>query len=1128
MQNYDFFPFKGKKKGVFCLLLCLISMFMAPLPSDAQTQGNETQTKKKETVSKTLDLITSISGYIFMYSEAVHATLDKLVEISYANKTGDQLLDELCKKMGYGYKKEGKQVVLSLLPQPTSKNTNSQNQTKRTLTGVIKDAISLDPIPGAVLQIKGSYQGVATDKDGQYSIQVTSKDELIVSCLGYHNKTVLVGDLGVLDIMLEPEKQELAEVVIIGAGQQRKVSVTGAITSTKGVFLKAPTSNLTSNLAGQLAGVVSIVNSGEPGTGAEFYIRGISTFGGRSTPLILLDGVEISSSDLDNIPAESIESFSILKDASATAIYGARGANGVMLVTTKSGTENTKARINVSVENSVVQPVNVIDYVGGVKWMEIYNEATLARNSMAELKYSDDRINYTRQRINPYVFPDVDWYDIIFKDFAMNQRANINVQGGGSKVTYYMSIQANHDTGLLDIPKNYSFDNNINRWNYTFQNNISYKITPTTKVDLRMNAQIGTRKSPNTSTTEIFNQVYRSNPVTFPAVFPAEDDDKHIRFGSAVMSSSRYFENPYATMLNSFREENTNTLNTSLNIDQKLDFITKGLSVTALVNFKNYSQSAYSRSLKPYYYSVVNGSWDESSPNSFVLSQLQQGTEFIEQSGISRYNDNTFYFDARINYIRNFGDHSVSGMLMYMQRQYRSDVLPQRNQGISGRFTYDYKNRYLVEVNFGYNGTERLKKGNRFELFPAISLGWVISNENFMTSVASAINYLKLRASYGLVGSDETGLQAGASHFLYIDQILLNGGYMFSSGPAGGYRPATGSPVVTKYKVENARWEVARKFNVGLDFRLFNMFDVTVDYFYDRRSRILMKREMFPDIMGYYYDVPWSNIGKVDNQGVEFSINWNKKIADDFFIDFRGNFTYTSNKYVYVDEPNYPHVWQTKTGRPLSTTVGYVADGLFSSQEEIDIWADQSSFGSVIMPGDIKYRDINGDGKISEEDQVMLSSYGNVPRMQYGLGLNIQYKRFDFGIFFTGSAMREIMINGISPFCANDTNERNLMSFIADDYWSVNNPNPNAKYPRLGVLNSQITNNMQPSSYWMRNAGFIRFKTLELGYNFPHCRIYINGDNIAVWSPFKLWDPSLWYNSYPLQRTFNIGAQLKF
>ena len=423
--------------------------------------------------------------------------------------------------------------------------------------------------------------------------------------------------------------------------------------------------------------------------------------------------------------------------------------------------------------------INVIDYVGGVKWMEIYNEATLARNSMAELKYSDDRINYTRQRINPYVFPDVDWYDIIFKDFAMNQRANINVQGGGSKVTYYMSIQANHDTGLLDIPKNYSFDNNINRWNYTFQNNISYKITPTTKVDLRMNAQIGTRKSPNTSTTEIFNQVYRSNPVTFPAVFPAEDDDKHIRFGSAVMSSSRYFENPYATMLNSFREENTNTLNTSLNIDQKLDFITKGLSVTALVNFKNYSQSAYSRSLKPYYYSVVNGSWDESSPNSFVLSQLQQGTEFIEQSGISRYNDNTFYFDARINYIRNFGDHSVSGMLMYMQRQYRSDVLPQRNQGISGRFTYDYKNRYLVEVNFGYNGTERLKKGNRFELFPAISLGWVISNENFMTSVASAINYLKLRASYGLVGSDETGLQAGASHFLYIDKYFSMGDICF-------------------------------------------------------------------------------------------------------------------------------------------------------------------------------------------------------------------------------------------------------------------------------------------------------------------------------------------------------------
>lgn len=1122
----SYFLFLLTRKMIYLLLLGLFltGLFSQSVMLNAQTVKKSEQTKHQTTIRSVLDYITKKSGYAFMYPESIRTNLDKGIEISFENKDVDSILDELCKKEGYTYKKRGKQITLSITP--TKQNSSPTSKASRELVGIIKDAITGETIIGAIVQIKNTDYGVLSDIEGRYAINVTTDSELEVRSIGYRSQTLLASNLGILDINLTPDNQELSEIVVVGAGHQRKVSVTGAITSVKGASLRAPSSDLTSNLAGQLAGVVAVAKSGEPGSGSEFYIRGISTFGGRATPLILLDGVEISSSDLNNIPVESIDGFSILKDASATAIYGARGANGVMLVTTKNGIENTRARINISLENSFLQPTNRIEYVDGATWMQVYNDATIARNPNAITKYSDEQIKYTREGINPYVYPNVDWYNLIFKDYTMNQRANINIQGGGSKVTYYMSLQANHDTGLLNVPKTYSFDNNINRWGYTFQNNIAYQVTPTTKVDLRMNAQIANRKSPNSSTSDIFNLVYNSNPVTFPATFPAADGDSHIKFGSATMSSGRLYDNPYAHMLSSYLEQNTNTLNTSLNIDQKLDLITPGLSATALINFKNHATSYYSRSLTPYYYSVVNGSWDESDPNQFSLKQLQQGTDYISQSDITRYNENMFYVDARINYNRVFDEHTVSGMLMYMQREFRSSVLPQRNQGLSGRFTYDYANRYLAEVNFGYNGTERLAKNSRFELFPAISLGWVISNENFWSSLSKSINFLKIRASYGLVGSDETGLLAGASHFLYLNEVKLNGGWIFASGPAGGYSPGNGSPVVNKYAVDNASWGRAKKFDIGLDIRLFETVDITLDYFHDRRDRILMARTMFPQIMGYYYDLPWSNIGKVDNKGIEFSVNWRKKIMEDMTLDLRGNFTYNENKYIYVDEPNYPYKWQTATGKPINKTVGYVAEGLFESQQEIDLWADQSAFGSTIMPGDIKYRDINGDGKITDEDKIMLSPDGSMPRIQYGIGMSLAYKKFDLGMFFNGSALRKIMINGIAPFCANDTNERNLMQFIADDYWSPSNPNPDAKYPRLGILDTQISNNMQPSSYWLRNANFLRFKTFEVGYSFSKCRVYVNGDNLAVWSPFKLWDPELWYNTYPLQRTFNVGLQL--
>ncbi len=998
--------------------------------------------------------------------------------------------------------------------------STQQQKEGRVVTGTITDASDGLPIIGASITLKGSKTGVISDMEGRYSIKVTSrKDILVVSYISYKKREVPVEDLGVINIQMHSDNEILDEVVVVGSGTQKKVSVTGAISTIKGLELKSPSSSLTNSMAGRLAGVIVNTNSGEPGSASSFYIRGISTFGGRATPLIMLDDVEISSGDLNNIPAETIESFSILKDASATAIYGARGANGVMLVTTKRGAENSRTKINVTLENSIQSPMNFPEFVDGATWMELYEEASLTRNPSASRKFSQDRIDATRNGVNPYVYPDVDWGDLIFKDMCMSQRANVNIQGGGSKMTYYMSLNVNHDTGLLDSPKIYSWNNNIDNLAYNFQSNMQIKVTPTTQIRMNMNAQIRNNKGPNYTTSDLFNMTLTTNPVYFPAYFPTQEGDEHVRFGNAILTGNALRENPYAKMVSSFKQTDINTLNTSVKIDQDLKFITPGLTVNALLNFKNYSYHGYNRTIEPYYYRVKDNSYDPVEPTTYDLERLgTSGTPYITTSDPTRTGDRTIMLQFQMNYQRQFGYHNVGGMLMYMQRDYKYNVLPSRNQGVSGRFTYDYGQRYLAEFNFGYNGTERLADGSRFEFFPAMSLGWVVSNEAFMESLRNKVDNLKIRASYGLVGSD------GSEYpytFMYIDQVKLKN-ISFVTGDS--YNTTKSGPLMDMYAVDGACWERSKKFDAGLDITLFRNWNMTFDYFYEKRYKILMERASWPNSLGYYGAIPWSNIGKVDNWGYEFSTNYTHYIGKNLKIDLRGNFTYTQNKYVYKDEIWNEYPWQVQTGRPLSTMYGYIAEGLFTSQEEIDSHARQD-LGSTAMVGDIKYRDLNGDGVISAYDQAYISDYGKQPRIQYGFGLNVVYKKFDFGAFFNGSAMRKIMVSGIHPFGQTDYN---IFKFIANDRWSESNPNPNAKYPRLGLTGNETNNNRVNSTYWMRNGDFLRFKQLEFGYTFKYGRVYVTGDNLAVFSSFKEWDPELNWYDYPLQRTFNIGLQLNF
>lgn len=918
-----------------------------------------------------------------------------------------------------------------------------------------------EPLIGATVQQKGSSLGTITDTEGKFSFNVEKdKGVLVVSYIGFKVQEIpFDSSTNHLKVIMQENDAVLDEVVVVGAGTQKKVSVTGAIVSVKGSSLKIPSTSLSHAFAGRIAGVVAKQTSGQPGSGSEFYIRGIGTFGGRATPLILLDEVEISAGDLNYVPAENIESFSILKDASATAIYGSRGANGVMIVTTKTGEYNSKARINITVENSFNTLDKFPEFVDGARYMEIYNQASVSRGGKP--RYSAEDIERTASGFTPLLYPDIDWREVIFKDMAMRQRANINVSGGGSKAKYYMSLEATHEDGLLNTKKVYSWNNNINVMNYTFQNNITYKLTPSTTIKLNMNAQIRQTRGPNVNTVNLFNNILTTAPILFPVTYPQQQGVEHIMFENAYISGTNLYTNPYAQMLTSFQENNSNTLNTVLKIDQDLDFIAKGLKFNGWINFKNWSQSVFARSINPHFYGMKAESFDPDDPSTdYELELLNtNGTDYISQGDVVKSTDQTFELQGALNYSTQLGEHALTAMLLYRQREYRGNgaALPNRNQGVSGRITWDYGHKYLAEFNFGYNGTERLSRKDRFGFFPAISLGWVVSGEKFFEPLTDYIDHFKLRGSYGLVGSDELA-SPGGSHYLYIDKIQDNNiNYLqYKFGEAG--TSTLGGPMLTYYAMPGLGWEKVKKLDIGFDLTLFKDWKLTFDYFKDRRYDIFMNRDAWPQSLGYHIAKPWANIGKMNNESVEFSLNYSKAISKELNISLIANFTYNVNKIVYQDEPNYPSVWQMAIGKPYQYTKGYIAEGLFQSQEEIDN-SPQQNLGSTPRVGDIKYRDINGDGIISDTDMCMISKFNTTPRIQYGFGATINYKKFDFGIFFNGSGMRTIMTNGMDPFLQSaGSGNRNVVKYIADNYFTEEKQNFDATYPRLGLLTTDIAN----------------------------------------------------------------------
>ena len=1120
------------------MLVFFALLFPLALPAAEQYNKNFSFELRDVTVKDVFRYIEQNSEYVFLY--ASNKNLSKKVNVDVKDKNVKQILDEVLEHTGLVYEIDGKQVIVKEMKE-TSTSQSIDQRKGRTVKGIVKDDTG-EPVIGATVRLKGAAVGTTTDIDGKWSLDGLSENSILeISFIGYATQEIKVGKQREIIVMLKEDAQALEEVVVVGYGSQKKASVVGSVQTVKPQELKVPSSNLSSGFAGRLAGVVAVQRSGEPGAdGADFWIRGVSTFSGMTSPLIVIDGVEASSGDLNALDPEVIEGFSILKDATATALYGSRGANGVMIVTTKSGRNLEKAAINIRLENTYNTPTQVPEFVDGVRYMEMFNEAVTTRGT-GEVLYPQNKIDGTRMGLNPYAFPNVDWYDEMFKSGAMSQNLNVNVRGGGKKMDYFSSVSVNHDNGVLKNNKDFSYDNNINIMRYVFQNNINAYLTKTSTLSLRLNVQLRDYSGPYSSASDLYGMVMEANPVDFPVRWPSDPTMDYILWGGK--SGGAYnngYRNPYAEMARGYNSQFESTVAANVKFDQKLDFITKGLSANVLFSFKNWSQTATKRSAGYNQFELDRYQYDEAGNYLDYITRrvgTEQSTTLTTENGTT--GDRTIYLQAMINYDRTFAEkHNVSAMLLYNQDQYNVNnpddliaSLPKRKQGIAGRLTYAYDYRYLAEFNFGYNGSENFAEGHRFGFFPSLALGYTISREKWFEPLSDIITNLKIRGSWGLVGND----QIGGERYIYMSNIeLQNGDLGFTTGK--DQNTTYNGPKYLRYANNDITWEVGSKWNIGLDLSLFNDFNLTFDVFKEVRSDIFMQRQSIPQFVGTSPSDVWmdlttslyGNLGKVENKGLDFSIDYSHQFNKDFAMSFKGTFTYAANKVLEYDEPDYsayPNL--SRVGHSINQPLLYIAERLFIDDEEVAN-SPKQNLGGFVQAGDVKYKDIPNaegvcDGVIDANDRVY-TGHPTVPEIVYGFGPSFQYKKWDFSCFFQGAARTSIVIGNIHPFGTDGL--RNVQTFIADNYWSEANQNIYATYPRLSKQNNQ--NNTVESTYWLRNGAFLKLKDVELGYSFKFCRVYLRGSNLLTFSPFDLWDPEQGNGNglfYPTQKSFNVGIQ---
>lgn len=1023
---------------------------------------------------------------------------------------------------------------------------------------------NLGPVIGATVVIKSKPSvGTTTDVDGKFSLNVQVGDVLLVSFIGYEAKEVKVVGTKMLRIKLEESTNKLDEVTVVAFGKQKKENLLGSVTTVKPGELRAPSSNLTTALGGRIAGLISMQTSGEPGAdNAQFFVRGVATFNEYSKgPLILIDNMELSSNDLARLAVDDIESFSIMKDATATALYGSRGANGVILVTTKEGHDG-KTNLSFRFENSFSQPTKNVEFADPLTYMKLNNEAIITRHPMYNRRYSDDQIAGVESGSNPYYYPANDWRKLLFKDMTTNQRFNMSLSGGGKKVRYYIAGALNNDTGVLKTDSRNNFNNNINIKNINIRSNTNINFTSTTEGSVKFNANFRSAHGPMYTGNQMYQRVMLANPVDFPAFYEPDDMNihtQHILFGGTPEYN---FLNPYADMVKGYQESTQTNLVAQIELRQKLDFITKGLSARVMGSTTRESVYAINRFYDPYYYTM---STYNPTTGYFKLNNFQKGNEALGFSGGDKNVMSTIYGELSANYDREFGEkHTVSGMVVGTIREivtsdFGNDLqrsLPTRNLGVSGRFTYGYDHRYLLEANFGYNGAERFARHNQFGFFPSFGVGWILTNEKFWKENDIVTN-LKLKATYGLVGNDAIG--DAYDRFFYLSRISQDKALNNDFGENPGSPTANSSGIkINRFANTAITWEKAAKLNFGFEATLFNELEIQFDYFREKRTNILINRTAIPGTMGLT-DVPVAdgsapadvraNVGAASSSGFEFTLDESHVFNKDIWMRSTMTFTFARSRYTKYEEIVPTGMdWLKNEGEYIGQQRGLIAERLFIDEADIAN-SPRQTFDNVndipVMPGDIKYRDINNDGLINSHDFVPIG-YSNVPQIEGGFGMSFGFYGFDFNFFLKGASRVSFMIDptanvdwnsntvGTAPFVENHA----LLKAWADNHWSETNRNSYALWPRLS--DTPRPNNEQPSTWWLRDGSYLRLKSVELGYTIPEritnkialqsFRVYISGMNLLTWSKFKLWDVEMGGSglNYPIQRVFNIGLNFNF
>ena len=1097
-----------------------------------------------KTIKEAFKEIERNSEFVIFYYEGI-IDANKRVKLNIKNQTVDKILDKLFEGTENTYNIVDKQIYI------TKRNEKEEAivslpviQQQRKVTGKVIDELG-EPLPGVAIQVKGTPRGVTTDIDGSFGIDVRDTDILIFTYLGMQDQEVAVENKKQLFITLKEKTDELEEVTIVAFAKQKKESVLASVTTVKPSELKVPSSNLTTALAGRMSGIISYQRSGEPGQdNADFFVRGVTTFGtGKANPLILIDGVELSSEDLARLNTDDIASFSIMKDANATALYGARGANGVILVTTKEGVEG-KAKFSVRFENSFSSPASEVELADPITYMQLHNEAIRTRNPLGILPYSNEKIANTGKGLNPYVYPATDWKKTMFKNFTINQRLNLNISGGGKVARYYVAASYNQDNGILRVDKRNNFNSNIDLKKYLLRSNVNINVTPTTELIVRLHGTFDDYTGPIDGGTGLYNKVMRTNPVLFPAYYPADKANKysqHILFGN--YDGAKHV-NPYADMVKGYKDYSKTLVLAQLELKQDLSFITEGLSVRGLFNTSRYSYFDVSRYYTPFYYKI--GMYDKQN-DSYVLMPLneKEGKEYLDYSEGKKEVNSTIYFEAAAQYNRTFNKkHATSALLVFTTREElkgnAGDLqlsLPYRNVGLAGRLTYGYDNRYFIEGNFGYNGSERFAASERYGFFPSVGAGYLISNEKFWEPFSKVVSKLKLKATYGLVGNDAIGKDK--DRFFYLSNVNLdNGDRGYTFGTDFGY--SLNGISISRYEDPYITWEKAYKQNYGIELGLLEKLEIQADYFRENRKNILQSRSSIPTTMGLQAS-PQSNIGESFGSGIDISVDYSESFNKDLWASVRGNFTYATSEFRVYEEPDYAKApWRSHIGQSLGQQWGLIAERLFVDDEDVKNSPVQQ-YGEY-KAGDIKYKDINRDGIIDDQDKVPIG-YPTTPEIIYGFGFSLGYKNFDLSAFFQGSARSSFWIDtkNLSPFADTDddgnvVSQNALLDKIAKSHWSEDNRDPYAFWPRLSDY--VVNNNNQRSTWFMRNGSFLRLKSAELGYTVPKeitrkihigmIRVYVSGTNLLTFSKFKLWDPEMAGNGlgYPVQRVINLGINV--